>query len=109
MANKWQVGWYPEPFWDDGSGGIVGKVEATDEHYESANCEAQAEFIVMPDYQILITEVHDDDDGDWRGMPQYIETQIKREAKQIFKARNNEEFKTLMRAGKIKIKYLFAD
>lgn len=109
MANKWHVGWYPEPFWDDGSGGIVGKVEATDEYYESANCEAQIEFIVTPGYQIEITEVHDDVDGDWTGMPKYIENQIKREAKQIFKARNNEEFKTLFKAGKIKIKYLFSD
>lgn len=111
MTNKWQIGWYPEPFWDDGSGGIVGKVETSDEYSESVNgiCEAQVEFIVTPDLKIIIDEVHDDDDGDWTGMPKYIENQIKREAKQIFKSSNNEEFKTLFKAGEIKIKRLLSD
>lgn len=106
MTKKWQVGWYDNPFFDNGL--IAGKIETSDEYCAIDNgiCEAQVEFFVTPNIEIRIDEIHDDVDGDWKGMPKYIESQIKREAKQIFKARNNEEFRTLMQAGKIKIKYL---
>ena len=111
MANKWEIGWYPDPFWDDSGESIVGKIGLTDEYYlQPPNySETQVEFFVKNDLSIVIDEIHEDDNGEWKGIPKYIESQIKREAKQIFKARNNEEFKTLMRAGEIKIKYLLAD
>lgn len=85
MGKKWQVSWYEDPLWSDGS--LAGKVELTDEHYiQPPNYgEAQVEFFVDKELNIRIDEVHDDEAGEWKGMPKYIEAQIKREAKHIFK------------------------
>lgn len=100
---KWQVSWYTDPFWEDGT--LAGKVEISDECYDSVCImdEPQAEFFVLPNLEIVVDDVHDDDEGHWKGMPKYIERQIKREARLIFKAHNNEEFRAMMRTGKIKV------
>lgn len=85
MGKKWQVTWYDDPYWPDGT--LAGKVELTEEYYiQPPNySEAQAEFFVNDKLEIRIDEVHDDESGDWKGMPKYIEVQIKRDAKRLFK------------------------
>ena len=104
MTRKWRVLWYGDPYWGDGN--LTGKIEISDEMYDSVciSDEPQVEFFVSPDLKIIIDEIHDDDEGHWKGMPKYIESQIKREAKQLFKAKNVNELHQLMQVGKVKVK-----